>query len=323
MIRHRKSIFLASFLVITQLVQSIVAFADEVRAPLASADKRKLVVNADKDPIRNKIESGVWGTGMYYARPTKGFPQSGWAFKTNELHLVVGNFRDDNKYSGNTVDLSTKDLALARKIDGLNQEKHYIFKYWKALPLHFNMEKTSDMVTSVEESFVPSDFVTSGLPYELDVRGGRHGGYTNEAVANGRITDVIRWNTYILNRPICSFTLDSGGSRRTSKNPVANETIFNIYSEEGCKYIESIIPYGLELKVTYSIAYFAAGDFYDHIAHSVVVDMIPTVRESDAIVSANRVKSEALFNDPEFQAGLKKLVEEYWQKHYGAGQDKP
>jgi hypothetical protein len=301
-----------SLVLSASFLYSFIAVADEVR-PITKPVK--IISSADDHPVEAETVRNVYATGMIYARPTRGKPHTGIIFKTDELHLIVGNFQDDNKYAGNTKDVSTKSRAVFDKIDKLDTEKHYLFSYWYSYPLHFNMQDSSYMITAVQDTPAPVDFASTGLPMEFDVQGGRVGWQTGSAQTTGRMVEVMRWNTYILGRPICTFTLDQGGSKRSAQHAVANEMDFNIYSEEGCKYVENILPFGLELKVNYSESYISF-DGSDLTAHSIMVDRIPGVRADRPIAINSGPIAQEILNDPEFQAGIGRLIDEYWLKQH-------
>jgi hypothetical protein len=203
----------------------------------------------------------------------------------------------------------------------LDQETHYIFKYWYSYPFHWQKQKTSVMVTGVEDAKKPADFMTSGLPVEMEVLNGKRGTYSQNVVTNGRIVEVYRWNTYVRDRPLCSFVLDQGGSRRSHDGPVANEVTFNVYSETACQYVESIIPYGLELKVTYDTAYLTL-DGNSDFAFKITVDRIPGISKqgsADFITSKLNEQQKQLLLNPEFQHLLEALIKSEWEKMYGPG----
>lgn len=281
------------------------------------AEQRRRVVSPASS-IQHREDRGAYAQGFIYARPSRGRPDQG-LWRTQELKLIVGNFQDDTKYAGNTLHVSTKSIDVLRKIDELDPDTHFIFQYWTSYPFHWNMERTSVMVTGFTDAKNPEDFPRSGLPYEMEITGGKQGSYTQQAVTSGRIVDVFRMGTYILNRPICSFVLDQGGSRRADSGAVANEVTFSVYSEEGCKYVESIAAYGLELRVTYSIAWLTI-DPYDHFAHKITVDKIPGLTPAHSSSLVNRSLSEQsrrLLEDPQFRKELDELVNQAHKRIFG------
>jgi hypothetical protein len=300
-----------------RLVFVLLTFSAWAESPIPG---RSVQSNSLTNPVQAYTgETGVYGTGMIYARPTRGKRNTGIILKSDEMHLVVGNFQDDNKYSGNTWDVSTKDVRIFDKNEGLDRDKHYIYKYWYSYPFHFQKQSTYTMVTDITDAKEPQDFLKSGLPVQLEVINGKRGTYTQNAVTVGRMVEVFRWNTYLQDRPICSFVLDQGGSKRTSQSPVANELTFNVYSEEACQYVETLLPYGLELEVTYDTAY-VTKDRYDDFATKITVVKIPAVslQHSNSFLSNELNGQErAILNDPQFQAHLQELVKSTWERMYG------
>ena len=89
---------------------------------------------------------------------------------------------------------------------------------------------------------------------------------------------------------------------------------FNIATEEGCKYIEAILPYGLDVKVTYSSAYMTI-DYSDEFAHNIEVIDIPGQVNGKEIVRSNlSALTQELLKDPEFQAGVMKLIDQHLRR---------
>lgn len=235
---------------------------------------RIVISDAELDPVHHKENPRAWSAGMFLGRPTRGTPNEGMIFKTNEMHVIVGNFPDDNKYSGNTVDVSTKSPEIFSAVEQLDQTKNYVFHFWRAYPLHFNMQSTYIMVDGVDEAVAPTDFVKTRFPSRVDIVNGKSGGFSGPAVASGRIIWVERRDTYMFNRPTCLFVLDQGGALRGNESTVANEKTFQVFSERACEYVESILPYGLDVKVTYTVPYLTVEPAV-HFASSIEVDRIP------------------------------------------------
>ncbi len=235
---------------------------------------RIVVTDAELDPVHHKENPRAWSSGMFLGRPTRGTPNEGLIFKTNEMHIIVGNFADDNRYSGNTVDVSTKNPQVYNTVEQLDQTKNYVFHFWRAYPLHFNMQSTYIMVDGVKDAVTPKDFVQSRFPSRVEIVNGKSGGFLGPAVASGRIIWVERRDTYLLNRPTCLFVLDQGGVLSGNENMVSNEKTFQVFSERACEYVESILPYGLDVKITYTVPYLTVEPAV-HFVSSVEVDRIP------------------------------------------------
>jgi hypothetical protein len=72
-------------------------------------------VQTEASAIEPNKEWNAYATGLIYARPTRGKANTGLWLKSDEIHLVVGNFQDDTKYSGNTWDVSTKSRSVFDK----------------------------------------------------------------------------------------------------------------------------------------------------------------------------------------------------------------
>lgn len=277
------------------------------------AETKKQSADAKTDRVRAN-ERGAYGVGTFYARPTRGRFDSGLLIPTDEMHLVVGNFQDDTKYSGNTIDVSTLSRDVFNQVEALDQSRHYLFDYFIRWPYQLIFTNTDHLVTGVRETPEPAEFEKSGLPTEFDVQNGRVGHFVRAATTNGRMVSVVRWSTFFLRRPICTFTLDQGGAKRVVEGHVANEMDFNIYSEQGCRYVESLLPFGLELKVHFSQNVVSI-DGPDHTAHTIVVDRIPGLPRRPTGPGGSSPISQQILDDPQFQDGVRRLIDQYWSTH--------
>lgn len=291
-------------------------------APSSPNEVERLNTDASEDPVQPETLGNVYATGLIYARPTRGKKDTGTIYKSDESHLIVGNFQDDTKYSGNTIDVSTKSRKVFMAVDDLDQNKHYVFSYWTPYPFHWQMTDTDIELNGYTDSKESTDFLSAKLPYSMNVANGKTGTYTRDAETVGRIVQIFRWNTYFLGRAICSFDLDQGGSKRASNGPVANEVTFNVYSETGCKYIESILPYGLEVKVRYDVAYLTI-DGNDNFLKEIVVTKIPGLNNQKVVSDSVSKEERSLLEDPNFQKELEQLVTKYWEKNHAPSQPPP
>lgn len=222
-------------------------------------------------PVLPHNYSNAWSVGFILGKPIRG-EYRGLIFKTYELNIVTGSFSDNPLFSGNVHPVSTRDPVVFQQFQQLNESENYVFSFWRPRLTRPYIADTFQFISSFQSALKPQDFHKSNLPTSLKVEEGPEGKFVPRGYSTkkGRIIQVERWTSVMTGRPLCAFTLDMGGTRKNPERPIENEEIFNIYSEEGCRFVERILPYGLPVEIHYSQAY-ATWDYYGRIAHEIAI----------------------------------------------------
>lgn len=193
---------------------------------------------------------GEYGGGVIIGRPVKASLR-GLFWKTYELQVNQGGFKDSNSYLGAVVDLSTDSKAVFEQFDKLNRDALYVFEYKAINPFNPEIEDKKHQVVAIytPEEFLKKKGVTQ-LPAEIR-SGDTHQGPLSDGVRSGRIVDVERYGFF---GNFCSFELNVGGLKSTGTEGGSTEALmqFTVLDEEVCRYLEAAIALGQDVDISYT-----------------------------------------------------------------------
>ena len=269
--------------------------------PLADPDQEEYINDNNGILWGGHIDSG-------YFIGTLSNPQKlGLIFKSWELLVNFGDLgsASPGNYGTTQYHYSTLNRSVFEKSQELDLSVPYIFKYERSVfrnPLsrmtHFNITKIlpAKVGQEIDPSVIPLDFVDTS-----------NSSYYSSGKMSGIISKVQRWGRLYTS---CTVTLNLGGTKTRAvkvKNPihyrvpvvnrptnpwlraitpstrslttsldttqyktVLNSEKLNIHSEEGCRYVEALLPYGRQIQVDYSQSFTEIFD-YSRTIHQIKV----------------------------------------------------
>lgn len=249
-------------------------------------------------------KTDYYETGLVIGRPLRAAIK-GLIFDTMEMSINHGGFVGSNQYAGTTEEISTKKKAVFEKFKKLDPNKMYIFDYERPHMLNPVLNETHYLLRDIRE--VEPDFSKSKLPKVVEIKTGRRGNYAR-GEKTGVIIGVERWGNV---DATCSVELNLGGHSADGKEQRAK---FAIYGEKNCKYVESLLPYGMEVKVGFTEDTWEMWDLHDRIIERIEVigPINPPKPETPAVKTADAKIPTAIEEaKPDERA---KIVEEVRQK---------
>jgi hypothetical protein len=198
-------------------------------------------------PVRAN-DKNEYGGGIIIGRPVKA-SLKGLIWKTYELEINQGGFKDSNAYLGAIVHLSTDSKEIFDKFQTLDPEKSYIFKYKHIHPLNPEVEDSHLQVVgfSIPEDYLKQRGLTA-LPVQIR-SGDSHQSTYSSGIRRGRIVDVERYG-YFGN--FCSFELNVGGLQQDAEGKSSEALMtFTVLDEDVSLYLESAIALGQDIEVAY------------------------------------------------------------------------
>ena len=266
--------------------------------------------------IQNGPKDGYKSSAYAIGRPIKCSYKSNKIFFPSNWDCEVERFKISGKEGFDGIRRSYTAISeeVAKKFDEYGKTgESYIFQYVERDPLDIfqNPNNRRFFITDIKP-LATQNVDNDSNPAEIKSVEGRRGNKTKDGVRRGYIVLVHRETRWFPSL-ICKVALHEGGFSKSSSGTGINVKFMNVYSEEACQKLETLINYNPKVEVKYSEAYNYLAD-NRYILHEVsLLKKEDTAKVNIKDMSLEELKQlllQLLDNDKEVQEKVKELTKE-------------
>lgn len=228
--------------------------------PIANFDTAKQH-ELPKNPNNGLLSGDYFNTGLIFGTIAetdfRGFFTNTW-----EIFFNPGGRSATDGSSSRLYQMSTLDADVFYKIKGLDRSKPWVLRYQESLIRSPLSRETFYNVVDFYPTYVGQTPDAVGIPLTFADPNPPTGSY-GKGRDSGLLIKTQRWGTLWTR---CVLTLKLSGTEKFRK--------YNLNSEEGCRYAESILPYGATVDVDYRQYYLGIMN-YSRTVETLTVKQLP------------------------------------------------
>ncbi len=245
--------------------------------------------------------AGYYGGGAFIGQAVRHNYKG--IFTTHEYRVNWGGLPQFTNINGVLDEISedndnpAESEALVAKFKSIEGNcEVYVFKYIKKGFFNPEYESHHYQLKAIEEI---DPTAADSLPQVYEVKNNGYPiapfSYGAGATADGVLVDVERWGYF---QTTCTVVINQGGNAQGSHGLVAAHYKYNIYSEEGCKFAEALLPAAKWIRITYSEEMNEIWHGVDRQIHKFEIRETPDAFKPGAVVNVEAGASNAKPLDP-------------------------